>query len=137
MNTIIDDFKSVYSKLDADSIGLVSTIYDDNITFVDPFHEIRGLSNLTEYFSKLYKNLESCKFEFTEVYSKPSSALITWNMAFKHQSLSRDVIEVAGNTQIRFDEKIYFHRDYFDAGKMLYENIPVIRTLIKFIKGKI
>jgi hypothetical protein len=137
MNTIVDKFKSVYGKLDANNIGLVDTIYHDNITFVDPFHEIHGLAKLSDYFSKLYKNLESCEFEFGEVYSKSSSALIVWNMKFRHRSLSRDIIEVPGSTQIRFDEKIYFHRDYFDAGKMIYENIPVIGSAIKYIKRQV
>ncbi|WP_455200839.1 nuclear transport factor 2 family protein [Kaarinaea lacus] len=137
MNTIIDNFKSVYGNLDASNISLVDTIYDDNVTFVDPFHEIRGLPTLMEYFSKLYENLESCDFEFGEVYSKPSSALIVWNMTFRHRSLSSKTIEVPGSTQIRFDDKIYFHRDYFDAGKMIYENIPVVGSVIKYIKGQV
>ena len=137
MNTIVDKFKSVYGQLDASNISLVDTIYDDNITFVDPFHEIRGLTKLTDYFSKLYKNLESCEFEFGEVYLKSSSALIVWNMKFQHLSLSKDIIEVPGNTQIRFDEKIYFHRDYFDAGKMIYENIPAVGSVIKYIKRQV
>lgn len=137
MNTIIDNFKSVYGKLDASNIDLVDTIYDDNITFIDPFHEICGLSKLIDYFSALYKNLESCEFEFGEVYSKTSSALIVWNMTFRHRSLSKDIIEVPGSTQIRFDEKIYFHRDYFDAGKMIYENVPVVGSVIKYIKRQV
>ena len=137
MNAIIDKFKSVYEKLDADNLSLVDTIYDDNIIFIDPFHEIRGLQKLTDYFSNLYKNLESCEFKFNEVYSKNSSAMIVWNMAFRHYSLSKQVIEVPGSTQIRFKEKIYFHRDYFDAGKMIYENIAVVGSVIKHIKRQV
>ena len=137
MPTIIDNFKSVYSNLNAANINLVEKIYDDNITFIDPFHEIRGLENLSDYFSALYKNVESCQFEFGEVYLKNSSAVIIWNMSLKHRSLSKDVVEVAGSTQIRFDDKIYFHRDYFDGGKMLYENIPVVGSVINYIKKQV
>ena len=57
MNQIVDNFKSVYSELTADNIELVEKIYDDNITFIDPFHEIRGLTKLSNYFSELYKNV--------------------------------------------------------------------------------
>ena len=137
MNTIIDKFKSVYEKLDADNLSLVDTIYDDNIIFIDPFHEIHGLKKLTDYFSNLYKNLESCEFKFDEVYSKDSSAIIIWNMSFRHYGLSTQVIEVPGSTQIRFKEKIHFHRDYFDAGKMIYENIAVVGSVIKYIKRQV
>ena len=137
MNSIIENFKSVYDRLNANNINLVESIYDDNVTFIDPFHEIRGLSQLSGYFAELYKNVESCKFEFAEVYLKNSSAMIIWNMSLKHRNLSKDMIEVPGSTQIRFDEKIYFHRDYFDGGKMIYENIPVVGSVINYIKKQV
>ncbi len=137
MNTIIDKFKSTYSALDENNIELVEAIYDRDVTFIDPFHEIRGLSRLSIYFSELYKNVQDCQFEFGEVYSKTSSALILWNMKFRHRSLSKNVIEVPGSTQIRFGDKIYFHRDYFDAGKMIYENVPIVGGVIKYIKRKV
>jgi len=137
MNTIVEKFKSLYNELNASNISLVETLYDDNVTFIDPFHEIHGLTKLSNYFAELYKNVQDCEFEFGETYSKTSSALIVWNMKFRHRSLSKDIIEVPGSTQIRFDEKIYFHRDYFDAGKMVYENIPVVGSVIKYIKRQV
>lgn len=44
---------------------------------------------------------------------------------------------VAGVSIIKFNDKIYSHRDYFDLGAMLYEQLPIIRTLTKFIKRKL
>ena len=137
MNPIIDNFKSVYDKLDASNISLVQSIYAYDVIFIDPFHQIQGLTNLNQYFAGLYQNVESCQFTFGEVYSKATSAMITWNMAFKHRRLSKQLIEVSGSTHICFDEKIHFQRDYFDAGKMLYEHIPAIGAVIKHIKLKV
>ncbi|MCI0506970.1 MAG: nuclear transport factor 2 family protein [Gammaproteobacteria bacterium] len=138
MNNIIGNFQKIYGNLNAGNIESVNTIYEENITFIDPFHEIRGLSRLRDYFSKLYKNVESCEFNFEDVYEKPRSAMITWNMTLRHRTLSRNnPIEVSGSTQIRFDDRIYFHRDYFDAGRMVYENLPLIGPLLKYIKQKV
>jgi hypothetical protein len=59
-------------------------------------------------------------------------------MRLKHRTLARkDPIGVAGSSQIRFNHKVYFHRDYFDAGQMLYENLPIISSIIKFIKKQV
>jgi hypothetical protein len=46
---------------------------------------------------------------------------------------------VPGGTLIKIDkfEKIIFHRDYFDAGAMLYEQIPLLGRVIKWVKQKI
>ena len=137
MNTIINDFKSVYETMDASNIRIVETIYDDNITFIDPFHEIHGLEKLTEYFTELYKNVESCQFEFGDIYANDSSAMILWTMVFRHRRFRKRTINVPGSTQICFNNRIYFHRDFFDAGQMVYENIPLVGHFIKYIKRKV
>ena len=138
MKNIIDDFQQVYTGLNRSNIETVSTIYDENVTFIDPFHEIRGLKTLRHYFNELYKNVINCEFTFGEVYAKHNSAMIIWNMAVQHRTLSKNKpIEVCGSTQIRFDDKIYFHRDYFDAGQMVYECLPLVGSVIKFIKQKV
>lgn len=137
MNELVENFKDVYERLDSNSISSVRNIYDKDIKFIDPFHEVNGLEALVGYFSKLYRNIESCEFDFQEVFTSESSAMITWNMKFRHKSLSRRVIEVPGSTEIRFNEKIHYHRDYFDAGKMLYENVPLIGSAIRYIKKKV
>jgi len=137
MNKIIENFQMVYQGLDSKNIGLVKTIYADDVLFIDPFHEVNGLPELMEYFSKLYRNLESCRFEFLKVFANSSSAMLTWNMEFSHQAFRNRIVEVPGSTEIHFDEKIHFHRDFFDAGKMIYENIPVLGSAIRYIKRQV
>lgn len=137
MSQLIDNFKTVYEGLDTNSISSIRSIYDEDIKFIDPFHEVNGLESLVGYFSKLYANIESCEFKFVEVFTGDSSAMITWNMKFSHRSLSNRLIEVPGSTEIRFNDKIHYHRDYFDAGKMLYENVPLIGSAIRYIKKKV
>ena len=138
MKNIIDAFQQVYTDLKGSNIESVNAIYDENVTFIDPFHEIRGLNTLRNYFSELYKNVISCQFTFGEVYQKHNSAMIIWNMSVQHRTLSKNKpIEVSGSTQIRFDDKIYFHRDYFDAGQMVYESVPLVGPVIRFIKQKV
>ena len=137
MSNLVENFKNVYEQLDSNNISSIRNIYDKDIKFIDPFHEVNGLETLVEYFSKLYRNIDSCEFDFQEVFTGDSSAMVTWNMKFRHKSLSRRVIEVPGSTEIRFNEKIHYHRDYFDAGKMLYENVPLIGSAIRYIKKKV
>lgn len=134
---MLGKFKSVYKSLDAKNIGLIEAIYDEGIIFVDPFHEIKGIDNLTAYFEKLYRNIESCRFDFVNEYPLESSAVVTWIMTFSHKSLGKKEVMVPGSTEIHFNEKIYFHRDYFDAGKMIYENVPLLGTAIRYIKRQV
>ena len=56
-------------------------------------------------------------------------------MSFTHPKLAGGkAIIVDGATDLRFDEKITYHRDYIDMGQMLYEHIPVLGSAIRYIK---
>lgn len=131
---MIGKFKSIYKSLNGENIHLINAIYDEGVMFVDPFHEIKGIRNLSGYFEKLYRNVQSCRFEFLNEYSLESSAMITWVMTFSHKNLGKKEIMVPGSSEIFFKEKIYYHRDYFDAGKMVYENVPLVGSMVNYIK---
>jgi hypothetical protein len=138
MSNVIDSFQQVFAGLNAGNIECVNDLYAENVTFIDPFHEIKGLNALRGYFSALYQNVLSCQFRFGEVYAKQNSAMLTWTMSLRHRTLSRNnPIEVPGSSQIHFDGKIYFHRDYFDAGQLVYENLPLIGPVVQYIKHKV
>jgi hypothetical protein len=46
---------------------------------------------------------------------------------------------VPGITHLKTNEEgqISYHRDYYDAGQMLYEQIPLIRNIIRLIKRRL
>ena len=55
-----------------------------------------------------------------------------------HPRLNRgNEFSVAGVSIIKFNDKIYSHRDYFDLGAMLYEQLPLFGSMTKFIKRKL
>ena len=35
------------------------------------------------------------------------------------------------------DDLVIRHSDYFDVGAMVYERVPVVRALVKFVKNKL
>ena len=72
--------------------------------------------------------------------SASSSSVSFWTMVLKAKSLNGGKeIRVIGNSHFRFDPGTglaLYHRDYFDMGEFIYERIPVVGGLIRFIKGK-
>ena len=138
MIALVDQFKQFYQGLDKHNIGAIEYIYDKNIEFIDPFHEIHGLKALTEYFEKLYENVNVCHFDFSNELLTDKSASLYWTMRLSHRRLNNGKsISVPGSTLIRYDDKVTYHRDYFDAGALLYENIPVLRNMVNYVKGQL
>lgn len=136
-NTLVDDFIQLYQALNKDNLHLLGQVYDDSISFTDPMHQIKGLESLTQYFAKLYKNVKHIHFEIKEVQQDANQAALFWQMEYSHPKLNKgELIRVDGMSQLKFNDKIYFHRDYFDLGQMLYEHLPCMGGLIRLLKDR-
>ena len=132
---IVEKFNAMYQTLDKDNLHLLSDLYSDDIVFVDALHEIKGLPALEQYFAGMYQNLLYCRFDIHDIQATESSAYLSWKMDYAHPKLGgKQNISVDGVTHLKFDDKITFHRDYADMGQMLYEQIPMLGSAIRFIK---
>jgi hypothetical protein len=134
----LDDFISVYQRLSTDNLDLLNTIYDKNITFIDPIHEIKGFDQLASYFDGLYKNLASCDFIIERYIQQGNEASLFWKMTYRHPKLNKGKeVVVYGTSNIKAKNgKVIYHRDFLDLGAMLYEQLPVLGRIIKWIKVK-
>lgn len=134
---VVEGFKNLYQTLNASNCktDIVDQVYRSDVLFQDSFHRIEGLYAMKEYFNALYLNLKSSEFVFHDQWIGNGSAMLTWTMTYSHRKLNRgESISIEGATEIRFDEKIYFHKDYFDGGGLLYEHVPVLGSVIKQLK---
>lgn len=135
---LIERVKTVYQQLNKDSITLVKEVYAPDIEFVDPFHQINGLPAFERYIAQMYENVQSIHFEYGSTFIQDKQAMLTWTMTFQHPRLNNgQAIVVPGSTFLGFDEKIFYHRDYFDAGAMLYEQLPIMRFIIAKIRARL
>lgn len=135
--TVVEQFKVLYQTLNANNCqsGIVDQVYRRDVLFEDSFHRIEGLCAMKEYFNALYLNLQSSEFVFHDQWIGNGRAMLTWTMTYSHRKLNRGKqISIEGATEIRFDDKVYFHKDYFDGGGLLYEHVPLLGTVIKQLK---
>ncbi|MFB1000168.1 MAG: nuclear transport factor 2 family protein [Colwellia sp.] len=132
------NFQKTYQTLSTDNLELLSTIYHQDVIFIDPIHELKGFDKLFEYFKNLYENLNFCEFVINNVITQEDQAAIYWTMSYQHPKLNKgNVVIVMGSSHIKgYEDKVIYHRDYLDLGSMLYEQIPLFGKLIKFIKKK-
>ncbi len=137
---MIDAIQRCFQSLDADAIqrGELGELYAEDAVFIDPFHRIEGKTALEAYFGRLYRNVRSISFDYGDSVQSGNDLMMTWTMTVSHPRLKGGrSVTVNGMTHFRLrDDTIILHHDYFDAGAMLYENLPVIGGIIQWIKGK-
>lgn len=135
----VQSVSKVYQQLNKENLHLLSDVYHQEVVFEDAAHRLEGWDALESYFETLYKNVTRCDFEIQEHQQTDDSGFLTWRMALEHPKLSKGtVIYVNGVSHIKFSEgRVIYHRDYFDLGEMLYENLPLLGSIIKSIKQRL
>jgi len=130
---------AVYQQLNKSSLHLLSDIYHQEVVFEDAAHRLEGWDALKSYFESLYANVKRCEFTIQDHQQTGDSGFLTWQMALEHPKLSKgSVIYVNGVSHLKFSQgRVIYHRDYFDLGEMLYENLPLLGSVIKTIKQRL
>ncbi|KZY62416.1 hypothetical protein A3742_00125 [Oleiphilus sp. HI0071] len=137
----IEKFKSLYDTLNRNTLtaSMLSEVYADDVVFEDSLHRIDGLPAMFEYFEKMYENVESIAFEWQDLALNENGGFIRWIMYFRHPRLNKGrTIEVAGVSYLGTRKgKVIEHRDFFDAGEMLYERVPALGAVIRTLKKRV
>jgi limonene-1,2-epoxide hydrolase len=129
-----------FNGLSMDTMDQLGDFYAQDVVFEDPLGRIEGLARLRAYYEGMYKNVQAIRFDFTNEVVQGDTHVAVWTMTMEVKGLNRGrPVVVDGNSVIRFDaeSKVVYHRDYFDVGAMVYEHVPVVKTLVKAIKKRL
>lgn len=137
----LEAFCAFYNKLDKSCTKNLYKIYTPDVSFADPLHRIDGLPALEAYFAALYENVTACRFVFHDRQRQGDTAFVTWTMHLAHRRLDGGrEITVEGASRLLFagDDtgRVREHRDYFDAGALLYERVPLLGAAIRWLKRR-
>ncbi|TVP50534.1 MAG: nuclear transport factor 2 family protein [Halomonas sp.] len=138
--TALETFCAFFNKLDNTCTEKLYEVYTENIVFSDPLHHIEGRDQLERYFSAMYENVEQCQFTYHSQQFQGQQGFVTWTMTFVHPRLAGGKpINVEGCSALTFadDGRVQRHQDYFDAGAMLYEHLPLMGNVIRWLKKRL
>lgn len=139
MSAFLQSFAERFARLDGQNLQILDTLYSEHVSFRDPLHQIEGLPALRDYFAQLYANAHDIRYEISgadEV--QPGQGYLRWTLHFRHPRLaSGKPISLQGCSHLKWQEQVYFHQDYFDAGALLYEHVPVMGSAIRWLKGRL
>ena len=130
------DFFERLSPADLPGIG---TVYVADARFKDPFNDVRGVPAIAAIFEHMYRTLEAPRFVVHDTAIEGDRCFLTWDFLFRFKRFSRGTDQVIrGATQLRFaaDGRIALHRDYWDAAEELYENLPAVGSLMRWLKRR-
>ena len=120
-----------------DSVAKLPDLYDGQARFKDPFNEVQGLAEIERIFRHMYVALDGPHFVITGQLVDGAQAFLTWEFRFRFKRFDTQTLQVVrGGSHLVFNDQglVTLHRDYWDAAEELYEKLPVLGSLMRYLK---
>ena len=128
-----------FEQLRPDDLQRLGQFYAAQALFKDPFNEVTGLAAIEEVFRHMFQALEQPRFRITTQVLQGRQCFLTWDFLFRFKGIGSASEQVVhGATHVVFDEQglIVLHRDYWDAAEELYEKLPLLGSLMRWLKRR-
>lgn len=128
-----------FEHLTPASVQHMGDVYAPNVYFKDPFNEVYTLAAMQSIFNHMYQKVNLPCFEITEQLIDGQQCFLTWNFHFyfkQYKPAQKQTLR--GSSHIKFTNEglVDFHRDYWDAAEELYEKLPVLGSVLRWIKSR-
>lgn len=130
--------RDFFETLAPPALARLDALYAPDARFKDPFNEVMGIGAIRGIFEAMYRQVSRPRFVITRSVSEGDHAFLTWEFVFFWKSDDSEEQTIRGATHIQFaaDGRVALHRDYWDAAEELYEKLPVLGSLMRWLKRR-
>jgi len=131
-----------FETIGPDDVARIRDLYSADAFFKDPFNEVQGVNAITPIFSHMFDALIQPRFVITQKVQQGEHCFVTWDFLFamrKFEPNTTQTIRGASHLVFRLEEGVWrvaIHRDYWDAAEELYEKLPVVGALMRWLKKR-
>ena len=131
----VDRVVALFEHLTPADVERLGEFYTADAFFKDPFNEVHGLAQVQRIFRHMFEALEAPRFVVTSRIAGAGECFLAWDF---HFGLRGRALTIRGASHLRFaaDGRVAWHRDYWDAAEELYEKLPVLGTLMRWLKKR-
>ena len=132
----LTEFKEWFLNLNESTLGNIGSFYDENVYFKDPFNEFNGREKLKKLFIHMFITLKNPHFVFIDNIENSEGVFLTWDFIFSYKE---KLFKIHGSSHLKLndEEKIVYHRDYWDVGEEILLKIPLIKSLYGLFQSKL
>ena len=128
-----------FETLSPASLAQLGDHYSPNAWFKDPFNEVRGVVEVRAIFDHMYVALNQPRFVVTDRIVDGNQCFLSWNFQFYFKTFDTTTLQtIRGGSHLKFtpDGLVDYHRDYWDAAEELYEKLPWVGGLMRWLKKR-
>jgi hypothetical protein len=139
MSTCAKRYAEFFEQLNAESKKEeYANFFDVDSSFEDPFQKVQGLDAIYKVFKHMYKTLHEPRFIVEEIVENEHVAYLRWYFFYKRsKNAAEESFEGVSRVLFRADSKVLSHTDYWDAAHNVYEKVPFLGAVLRFIKRRL
>jgi len=137
LDSAIDALVQFFEQLQRADVAKLKNFYASDTFFKDPFNEVQGVAEMERIFAHMFEALDQPHFIVTGRVAQGQECFLVWDFRFRFKRFDRVTWQtVRGTSHLRFDDagQVVFHRDYWDAAEELYEKLPGVGALMRWLK---
>ena len=135
----VNNIVNYFETLTEESVPKLPDHYVEDAYFKDPFNEVRGSKHIQHIFAHMYTALDKPRFIITSRIVEDNTCFLVWDFKFymkKYDKTKEQTIRGGSHLILNAEGKIVSHRDYWDAAEELYEKLPVVGALMRWLKKR-
>jgi steroid Delta-isomerase len=136
MSTSCERYRRYLETLTLENLSRLLEHVTDDVHFKDPFNDVTGAAAMERIFRHMFANVGDVGFKVQVALSDGSYCLMAWRFrgALRGTPWSFD-----GTSVIRFaaDGRVSEHVDHWDASMAFYRRLPVIGSLIGWVRRRV
>ena len=137
----VDNIVTYFQTFTPQSIPRVADFYAQDAYFKDPFNEVRGVKAIEGIYSHMFEALTTPRFIVTSqvVDADKHACFLIWDFKFylkNYNTTTEQTIRGGSHLMLDANGKITSHRDYWDAAEELYEKLPLVGGLMRWLKKR-
>jgi hypothetical protein len=128
-----------FESLSPQSLAQLGDFYAADARFKDPFNEVWGVPAITRVFEHMFRSLHEPRFVVTRRIVDGAQCFLVWEFHFRFRRFdtnTEQVVHGGSHLQLAEDGRVSDHCDYWDAAGELYEKLPVLGRLMRWLKRR-
>ena len=112
MDTRVQGVVALFEHLTPQDLPRLADFYTPDARFKDPFNEVQGTAAITAVFAHMFEALDGPRFVIRDTLVQGDQCFLSWDFVFRMK------------------------RDYWDAAEELYEKLPLVGGLMRWLKQR-
>lgn len=131
-----DRIQAAFESLTLGNLPSLVALYAPQARFVDPFNDVRGSAAVKAIFAHMFVQVSEPSFVITRIIEADNDVFMRWDFTFVARGKPQ---HIHGATHFELDSAglITLHRDYWDAAQELYEKLPLLGSVLRWIRGRL